>query len=267
MYNLNGLAVINVELVSKCNKNCWMCGRRERERLYGDQNYGFMGFDLIHIIADQIPPGIMVQLHRDGEPLLYNEFGSAVRLFKHCITNVVTNGKLLVDKADEIINNLDSITISIIQDDDTNEKYFQMMQIEKFLELKGSKKPFTILRYLGDVDRKPYEKFNLFSVNRTLHLAKGSVGYKKPPVIPEYAMCMDLFSHLAIDRFGDVSMCVRFDPEGELILGNVSHSSIERLWNCEKRKHYIEKFVEGKRNELPYCGNKCDYWGVPRSND
>jgi len=260
---LAGLSVINCELTSRCNKNCWHCGRRERERLYGDQGYGDMPLHIVGLIASQIPPGIMVQLHRDGEPLVYPEFRKAVKLFKHCITNIVSNGKLIVEKSNEIINNLDILTISIIEDDDSNEKYFQLQQIEKFLKIKGEKKPHTILRFVGDVDEEPYKKFNLLHVNRTLHLPKGSVGYRKQPIIPEYGICLDFLTHLAIDRHGNVSMCVRFDPEGELRLGNITYTKLSILWNSEKRLYYKKKFIEGKRDELPFCGNKCEFWGCP----
>ena len=42
----NGLAVVNVELTSRCNKDCWMCGRRKVDREYPEivMNYGDMDF-------------------------------------------------------------------------------------------------------------------------------------------------------------------------------------------------------------------------------
>ncbi|KKM86916.1 hypothetical protein LCGC14_1274260, partial [marine sediment metagenome] len=49
--------------------------------------------------------------------LLYPRFGDAVQCFKHCTTSIVTNGKLLIEKADEIIDNLDILSISIIEND------------------------------------------------------------------------------------------------------------------------------------------------------
>ena len=30
--NLNGLGNINIELTSRCDKSCWMCGRRKVEK-------------------------------------------------------------------------------------------------------------------------------------------------------------------------------------------------------------------------------------------
>ena len=100
-----GFSTINVELTNRCNKNCWMCGRRERENLYGDVYNKDMDFDLVKLIAKQIPFTSIVHLHNNGEGLLYPRFGDAARLFHRQIVNIVSNGKLLVEKANEIIGN------------------------------------------------------------------------------------------------------------------------------------------------------------------
>src|SRR5208282_2373948 len=152
-FKLHGLANINIELTSRCNKNCWMCGRRKIDRDYPELalDYGDMDFDLVGKIASQLPPNIIVQLHNNGEPLLYPRFGEAVRLFNRQTTNIVTNGKLLVEKADEVIDHLDTIAISVIENDPEADEQYDI--IKKFLRLKGDKKPFTILRINGEVDQ------------------------------------------------------------------------------------------------------------------
>ena len=110
--SFNGLYCIHLELTSRCNKNCWMCGRRKIDREYPEiaMNYGDMDFKLVKKIAAQLPEGIVVQFHNNGEPLLYPKFGEAVRLFKDQIKCVDTNAKLIVEKADEIIDNLDTMS-------------------------------------------------------------------------------------------------------------------------------------------------------------
>ena len=59
----NGLTTVNVELTSRCNKNCWMCGRRKIDREYPEiaLKYGDMDFELVKKIAKQLPAGIVVQ--------------------------------------------------------------------------------------------------------------------------------------------------------------------------------------------------------------
>ncbi|MBI4620258.1 MAG: hypothetical protein HY739_08870 [Desulfobacterales bacterium] len=91
----NGLYCINLELTSRCNKNCWMCGRRKIDREYPEiaMNYGDMDLELVKKIAKQLPEGIVVQFHNNGEPLLYPRFGEAIRLFKDQIKCVDTNAK------------------------------------------------------------------------------------------------------------------------------------------------------------------------------
>jgi len=262
--SLSGLVNINVELTSRCNKNCWMCGRRERDHLYKDLKYGDMEFDLVKKIASEVPEGIVVQLHNNGESLLYPRFGSAVSLFGHCITNIVTNGKLLVEKASEIVDNLDILSISIFQNDLEAEEQYSI--IERFLKIKGDRKPFTTLRFIGSVDTRRYEKFGLLLISRTLHAPRGSVDYEREPTVPEIGVCWDFLTRLSIDRYGNVSTCVRFDPEGQLILGNIQYHSLEELWNCDKRLWMKRMHCSGRRMEIPYCGSKCHYWGIPISN-
>ena len=265
-YNLHGLTNVNIELTSRCNKNCWCCGRRKVERDYPNLalKYGDIDFELLEKIAKQLPPRIVIQLHNNGEPLLYPRFGDAVRLFEKQTTNIVTNGKLLVKKADEIIGNLDTLSISVIENDPEAEEQYAI--IEEFLKIKGDKKPYTTLRLNGDVDSKKYEKFNALIIRRVIHSAMGSFNYKKDPTIPEIGICLDFLNHLAINKDGKVSICVRFDPKGVGIIGDVNKESIEQIWNSKKRLEWFEYHKQGKRDKMPLC-KYCHFWGVPTGGD
>ncbi len=261
--NLYGLSNINVELTSRCNKNCWMCGRRKIEKDYPELiiEYGDMNFDLVKKIAEQLPPNITVQLHNNGEALLYPHFGDAVKLFNNQITNIVSNGKLLIEKAEEIIDNLDTLTISIIENDPEAGEQFEIL--EKFLRTKGEKKPYTILRLNGDVDLQKYNQLGLVIATRILHAPMGSFNYKKRnPTIPEIGICWDFLHHLAIDRKGQASICVRFDPKRLGVIGDANTESLDSIWNSKKRMQWLEYHKQGKRNEVPLC-SFCHFWGVP----
>ena len=260
---MNGLNKINIELSSKCNRSCWMCGRRKRDKLFGDQTYGFMEWETLVKIPSQLPAMTLIAFHNNGEALLYPKFGKAVSLFKHCITYVVSNGSLLVEKAPEIISNLDIISISIIESEEPDIKEFQKEQIMKFLELKGTKSPQLNLRFVGDVDESYYDDVQVLKVRRTIHSPEGSRGYRKSPVIPEHGLCQDLLTGLAIDRYGDVSVCVRYDVGRELVLGNINHMSLNDIWNSQKRLYILNQHIKGKRDVLEYCGKKCEFFGVP----
>ena len=246
-----------------------MCGRRKVDREYPDLalEYGDMDFALLEKIATEVPAGIVVQLHNNGEPLLYPRFGEAVKLFKNNgnIINIVTNGKLLLEKADEIIDNLDTLSISVFENDEEAEEQYKIM--EKFLKQKGARKPFTSLRLIGDVDDTRYQKLNTLIIRRILHSPMGSFKYRKlNPTIPEIGICLDFLNHLAINKDGDVSICVRFDPKRLGVLGNIRKNSLSELWNSEKRMEWKNAHIEGRRDLIPLC-SYCQFWGVPTGFD
>jgi len=255
--SFDGLTTVNIELTNRCNKKCWMCGRRQIEPKPNDMDFG----DLKRL-SKQLPNGIVVQFHNNGEPLLYPVFGEAVSLFKHQIRCMDTNGKLLMDKRDEIINNLDTITISTFENDDESEE--QLKILKEFLRFKGNRKPRTIIRCLGHLPKQveKYKKLDCLIVPRVLHSPMGSFDYQLNSTIPEIGICLDLLNHLSIRSDGYVSMCVRFDPYSIGIIGNLCEQSLSDIWNSELRKEIINKHIVGKRNEVPLC-NKCHYWGVP----
>ena len=260
---LHGLGTINIELTSRCNKNCWMCGRRKVDREYPELalEYGDMEFSLLEKIAPQVPSGVVVQFHRDGDALMYPSFGDAIKLFPGRIRNIVTNGKLLVEKSHEIIGNLETLSISIFENDEEASEQYEI--IREFLALKKGEKPFVTLRLIGDIDQAPYEEFNQLFVRRVMHAPMGSFSYqKRTPCIPEIGICWDFLQHPCINRKGDLSMCVRFDPKGLGVLGNLNEHTLESLWNSEKRMAWKKLHVQGKRTEIPLC-SYCEYWGVP----
>lgn len=264
---LCGLGCINVELTSRCNKQCWICGRRKVDKDYPELaiNYGDMDFELVRRIAAQLPSNIVVQLHKDGEALLYPRFGEAAGLFKKQIRNIVTNGKLLVEKAGEIIDNLDTIAISVFEDDPEAEEQLQI--IKEFLKIKGNRKPYTIIRIIGNVDPSRYNDLGVLIVKRVFHAQMGSFNYcRKNPTIPEIGICWDFLHHLCINREGKVSICVRFDPKGLGVIGDINGQLLEEIWNNKKRMQWLEYHKQGRREEIPLC-SYCHFWGVPTSTD
>ena len=258
----NGLAVVNVELTSHCNKSCYMCGRRKIDKKYPSIkiNYGDMDFGLVKAIAKQLPDKIVVQFHDNGEPLLYPRFGEAVSLFNRQIRSMDTNGKLIVEKADEIINNLDTLTISTFQNDKEGREQYEL--IEEFLKIKKNRKPNIIIRCLGNVNLDKYKKLGCIIASRVLHSPMGSFKYKRNPTIPEIGICLDLLNHITIKRDGKVSICIRFDPCRVGIIGDCTKDSLLDIWNSPKRMEWLKYHIEGRRNEVPLCAS-CEFWGVP----
>lgn len=258
----DGLTTVNVELSSRCNKNCWMCGRRKIDREYPEiaMNYGDMDFKLVEKIAKQLPPGIVVQLHNNGESTLYPRFGEAAKLFQRQIRCLDTNGKLIVEKANEIIGNLETLTISVFENDPEGDGQYKL--VKKFLKIKGNRKPFMIYRCLGEVDLSRYQKLDGIVATRILHHPLGSFKYKKKTTVPEIGICLDMLSHMCIDRFGKVSICVRLDPLRLGVIGDANTTPLIDIWNSSKRRRWLKCHIEGRRDKVPLC-SYCEFWGVP----
>jgi len=264
---LQGLAILNVELTSRCNKNCWMCGRRKVERDCPELvlAYGDMEFELLQKVAAQLPPNLVVQLHNNGEPTLYPRLREALDLFENQITHFDTNGKLLVEKAADIIGRLDTMAVSVFENDAEAEEQYDILN--QFLEIKGNDKPFVVARLNGQVDARPYEKLGLLIARRLLHAPMGSFNYeRKSPTVPEIGICLDFLNHLAINKDGDVSICVRFDPRRVGVIGNVREQTLEDIWASPRRMEWLEHHKTGRRDKIPLC-SYCHFWGVPTGFD
>jgi radical SAM protein with 4Fe4S-binding SPASM domain len=244
-----------------------MCGRRKREREDPSikDTYGFMDFELLEKIAPQIPKNILIQFHNNGCPLEYPMLGEALELFPNNIRCFNTKGgPLLVEKADEIIDNLDVLTLSIIPNDPHETE--DLKHIMDFLKIKGVRPPRIVFRILGDVSerrRRIFKELSGLTAYRVLHSPDGSFNYARKTVIPEHGICSDMLSHPAIDRHGNLSICVRFDTNGQGILGNLKDNTLEELWNSNKRKRWLRHHIKGNRALVPLC-RKCEFWGIPK---
>jgi radical SAM protein with 4Fe4S-binding SPASM domain len=271
--NLNGLKSVNIELTSRCNKGdgtpgsgCFMCGRRKQENDWPELcDWGDMEFDLLTKIRPQIPKGVFIQWHNNGEPLLYPHLGDAFRLFAGYYMGLDTNGKLLLERSEEL-KMLSSVTISVIPDDP--EMGEQLKIAERYLCL--DKRPLVVFRLLGEINssrkyliKQWTEKYDKVDYcKRTLHRPEGSFGYTKPVTKPEHGICEEMLHKLAIDRYGNVYPCVRFDPEKKNLLGNVNDCSLLEIWESIQRGVWISHHINHERDKVPLC-SKCDFYGVP----
>ena len=260
--NLQGLNFLNCELSSRCNKKCTCCGRRKMEHEHPEKcDWGDMPFEMVKKIANQLPEGIVVAFHSNGESTMYPQLGEALSLFQKQIRCMDTNGKLLLNKCTQLINNLDTLTISVIENDPEGDEQYEI--VKDFLAAKGTLKPRMVYRLLGDVkDPQRWHDLPGMIVTRILHKPEGSFGYTKKVTRPEIGFCLECISHLVIDRRGNCFPCVRMNPDNLNCLGNINEKSLEEIWNNPLRKKIIQMHVDGKRSEIPLC-NKCDFYGCP----
>ena len=262
---LNGLSSINIELSSRCDRRtlCGFCGHQDDE--INKNPKGEMPYHVLLRIQKQLPEGIIVQFHRDGEPTAYSKLFAALDLFYYYITSIVTHGENLIKKADEIIDNCTSLTVSAFNGDPDGP--MQVDILREFLLLKGDKPPMVNIKIVGFMPperERIYASLGVPIIRRLLHVPDGNYKYyRRNPTVPEHGICADFLSHPSIDWKGRLFVCNRLDTTDAGLLGDLNESTLDELWNSPKRMEWLEAHKRGRRDQAsPLCKN-CLYYGVP----
>ena len=262
---MNGPSMVHLELSAQCNKSCPNCQRRVAEIEAPDivRQWGFMPMDMVRMLADDLPGGIVLSLHGRGEPLMFPRLQEALMRLssKNRILHFDSNIKLLVEKADEVIDNLDVLTVSLLEGNSYESEVEQFTILTKFLKIRRDRKPRVVIRMTGNVSNKvPWYQTGLPVVTRPLHARHGRAGYTRAPVAPEFHICLEMLQRLFIDYEGNVRPCVRYDIWGENIIGHLEKDyDLWKIWNGMKRQERLMQHIAGKR--LGFCAT-CQYWGL-----
>jgi len=262
---LGGLNQINIELTARCDKHtlCGFCGHQNEK--INPNTKGDMEFALLVEIMEQLPKGVVVQFHRDGEPTAYPTLGGALLVFSDFITSIVTHGENLIEKADQIVGQATSLTVSAFKGDPDQE--IQYRNVREFLRLKGERPPVVNIKIVGDTTPEMeilYGSLGVPIIRRLLHIPSGNNKYfRRSPTIPEHGICVDFLSHPSIDWRGRLYVCNRLDARDEGLLGDLNESSFDALWNSEKRMAWLDAHKRGVRAEAAPLCRTCIFYGVP----
>lgn len=220
-----------------------------------------MNFELLRSIRSELHPGsLTVQFHRDGDPLSYQQLGPALDLFRDgFIRSVVTHGETLYERADELIDRCESVTVSVFESDPDADLQYE--SVRKFLELKGARLPRVLIKVVGACNVARYDGLPI--LHRKLHTESNDRYVKSIPVLPESGICTDFLSKPAIAWNGRVYQCVRFDDKEDGYLGSLYENTLEEIWNGATRKAWLAHHVAGRRELAnPRCAT-CTYYGIP----
>lgn len=262
---MNQPSMIHLELSAKCNKDCPMCQRRQAEREAPDivAKWGYMTMDLVERLSVELPESIVLSLHGRGEPLMYKDLALALGLLRsngrilHFDSNIIS----LLEKADDVIGNLDILTVSLLEGNSYKSTVEQYNILREFLKLKGNRKPMVIIRKTGQIRLDPmWDYLGLPIVTRPLHSKGGRKGYSSSPTMPEFGICLEILNRLFIAYDGKVRPCVRYDIHEENVIGNLNDNRLGDIWGSVTRLSRLQEHVRGLRNG--FC-KECQYWGVP----
>ncbi len=276
--------VLNIEPTNDCNANCYYCTHLKTVKAQGRN---FLDIVVFKKIIDQISPNklIMLNLHKDGEPLLHKDLPEMVAYAKeNDVAHVIhlnTNGVLINTKTGRgiIEAGIDDITISV---DASSEKTYQ-----KFKRIKGlaklekniiealnfrdkidsrTKIRVKIMEFDG-IDTEEIETFkekwdNIADEIQVTGVHDWSGAIKNFRITDEQSFerypCALFWYMLAINSNGKVSVCnVDWDYSG--VVGDIHNQTIKEIWNGENIKRIRRAHLGGIWNCPEVCG-KCVVW-------
>lgn len=275
--------VLNIEPTNDCNAKCYYC---PRDQIVKNQGINYLKIEDFRKIIDQIKPNrlIMLNLHKDGEPLLHKDLPEMVEYAKKKdaseIIHLNTNGILINSRIGHgiIEKEIDDISISI--DAAREETYYRFKKIKGLEKLEENiKKAFDYREKIGsktrirvkimefdDIEKEEielfYEKWSGIAdeVQVTgVHSWSGAIEVKvTDEQTDERYPCVLLWYMLAVNSNGKVSICnVDYDYSG--VVGDIHNQSIHDIWNGINQKEIRRAHLKGIWNNPKVC-EKCVVW-------
>lgn len=287
--NVDFPLVLNIEPTNDCNLKCYFCPREKAATEFGVH---YLEWPIYTSIIDQATQAaekngqlIMLNLHKDGEPLLHPKLPEMVKYAKdkkafHTI-HLNTNGMLLgTERAKALLEaGIDDITISI--DAARPDTFARFKGVDALIKLEENIRQFfrwrdelsadTFIRVkimeFEDIDTEEVQEFiqrwqdiaDQVQVTGT-HSWSGAIEGMdvSDEQTQERYPCGLLWYMLAVNADGTVSMCnVDWNRSG--VVGNVKQESLREIWNGNAIKKIRSNQLKACWNEPAVCKD-CVVW-------
>lgn len=283
--NIEFPLVLNVEPTNACNLRCTCC---PRERTVLHQGTNFMPLETFKRIIDEASGYkqlIMLNLHKDGEPLLHKQLPEMVAYAqKKKVAKIIhlnTNGTLLHTRRGQRLleSGIDDITISI--DAALPETYLNIKRrhnlealnqaIESFIDHRNRIGANTTIRVkIMEFEGVTPEEIKIFH-DRWRHLADqvqvtGAHDWSgaiedltiTDETSPVRYPCALLWYALAVNSNGKVSICnVDWDYSG--VVGDIRAKNLHQIWNCRDIRKVRRQHLNSNWSFVAVC-NLCVVW-------
>lgn len=277
--------VLNIEPTNACNLRCIFC---PRQITAGRLGVHFLSLAIFKRIIDEAvayPRLIMLNLHKDGEPLLNRDLPEMVAYAKEKnaakTIHLNTNGTLLASTCGErlLAAGIDDITISIDAASTRtyhalkkSDRYEHLVQgVKDFIKLRNKTGARTTIRVkIMECDLIPAAEIKAFhalwadiadEVQVTgLHDWSGAIEHLRiTDETSEHRFpCALLWYALAVNSNGEVSICnVDWNYSG--IVGNVHDQDLHTIWNGRPLKALRQAHLQSRWGQAPVCG-QCVVW-------
>jgi radical SAM protein with 4Fe4S-binding SPASM domain len=277
--------VLNIEPTNNCNLSCAVCPRSRSGR-----QVGYIKFSLFKKIIDEAAGYgklLMLNLHKDGEPLLHPELPEMIAYAKKKkvarTIHLNTNGLLLSsEKIKEIIDSgIDDITISV---DAFSAETFRRLKgkdllgkVEEnirayFRTKKKHAPPWTrvkIMEFGPTKDEiepfiKKWEKIADETQVTGIHNWSGGIDVPPTDEISfikdkQRFPCIFLWYMLVVNWDGKVGLC-SVDWKNSYVAGDANKEPLHRVWQSGKMKQIRQAHLRGEFAYAPICRD-CVVWG------
>jgi len=279
-------STLNIEMTNHCNLACVFCPRTMTNRKLGNIEPALFK-KIVNEMALKRKKLWILWLMKDGESLLHPNLVDLIFYAKKKnITRrieIYTNGILLEGElAKNLINSgLDSLIVSLdavdletfkkIKGHDAYEKIKE--NVLNFMRLKRNlkvRKPILSVKMIDDgQNQAEIEKFKKFwqgkvdgVVIQKLHSWEGSVKIPNSKLqisnLRRYPCNLPWLAP-AITWDGKVMPCCVNYNENEMIMGDLTKESLEKIWQGKKYKNLREAHLRQDFFQFPTCA-RCFYW-------
>ncbi len=274
-----------VEPTNRCLMDCVYCARRAMKRPLGD-----MDFEIFTKVVNDLPPGTMVSLVGNGEPLMHHKIADMVKIAvdKGLVVSIITNAAALHRKAREALieSGIHRVQVSIdtiipeVFSRLTGEKVKFEIVWKNFLEflyqtrIRDKNIFITISAVMVEEVKENIEflrwfwrklPIDNFYEGPLLSLQVYSRRYKETLKENEevpYKPCVNPWTIAMVNWDGSVNIC----PHDFLNLwpvGNVAEDNFAKVVNSEKAQRLREAILKKDTEFFENCGyhcHKCNVW-------
>ena len=251
--------IVQIESTNICNAKCVFCPRDEMHR-----KQGVMSFDLFKKVVDECAElGIThVRVHNYGEPFVDRKLVEKVRYAKQRgieQVGMISNGSLINEEVARamIEAGLDAINISV---DASGKEVFEstriglkydkvIANIERIVRIRaelGKKRPKLILSFVRQNNSADEQAFieHWRNIADKIHITDlhnwgGTLNHESDVNYP----CYRPWLTFTVLWDGRVSLCCA-DFDGHTILGDMTTSSIQDIWNAEPYRNARREHLE-----------------------
>jgi radical SAM protein with 4Fe4S-binding SPASM domain len=277
-----------LSFVYPCNAECPHCPYTNSNIRDSYKDAPYMSEEIFKKIADESGPhGAYLRISGGGEPMLHPK---AVKLLTYakevgCKIGLITNGSAFternsrpllesgVDMIEFSVDACDSETYAIVR---KGLKWDRLLRnARRMLEMRnrmGSSSKIVasgvnqksvdigaVERFWRDeigIDNFIKRKFLTWGVNTSLDPSRSAD--PAPYLDTDQVPCPFIFERLNIDSRGNVMVC-GYDIAANTSMGKVGEQSIQDIWHGEGFRHYREKHLAKRGNDISMC-RTCPDW-------